>query len=124
MTSWKFFTRADEAWEAMLADLKVAERTIDIEQFIFKTDEISRRFIEVLKGKALAGVRVRMLLDAARCMAFANSSFARMLGDSGVEIRFFNPLFLMATMAAFSLSNTSCVDMSCGSFIISNINIV
>ena len=92
MTSWKFTTRAEDAWESMLADCSRAERSIDIEQFVFQDDDIGKRFIKVLLQKARAGLRVRLLLDAARSFPFSNSLRPAELKRAGAEIRFFNSI--------------------------------
>ena len=92
MTSWQFTTRAEDAWKLMLMDCAKAQKSIDIEQFIFQDDAVGRRFIEVILQKAKVGVKVRLLLDAARCYAFSNSQSAIDLKRVGVYIQFFNPI--------------------------------
>ena len=91
-TTWKFYLRSAEAWEAMLADCKEARKSIDIEQFIFEPDELGRRFFEVLKKKSKEGVKVRIICDAVGSYSFLNSHAERELKAEGVGIKFFNPI--------------------------------
>jgi len=91
-TTWKFYLRSAEAWEAMLLDCKAARKSIDIEQFIFEPDELGKRFFEVLKKKSKEGVKVRIICDAVGSYSFLNSSSEHELKAEGVEIKFFNPI--------------------------------
>ncbi len=94
-TNWKLYRFAKEAWEAMLADIEDAQRTIDIEQYIFIDDEIGNRFLDALKRKSGAGVRVRLLCDMVGSANFYLSlTRLQELQKTGVEVRFFHPIKL------------------------------
>lgn len=92
INQWEFFVRARDAWERMLADCQAATISIDLEQYIFEYDSIGSRFAHILEQKSREGVRVRLLCDAAGSFPFFNSSHARRLIESGVEVLFFNPI--------------------------------
>lgn len=92
-TYWKLYTENEEGWEAMLAACESAEKSIDLEQFIFITDDIGKRFIEVCARKASQGVKVRFIWDAAGSFTFFGSSIIEDLKNKGIELIFFKTLF-------------------------------
>lgn len=91
-SSYTLYTDAATAWEAMLTDCKQAKQSIELEQFIFSTDEIGRRFIEVCEQKAREGVRVRFLWDSAGSWSLLGTFTADDLARRGIELVFFNTL--------------------------------
>lgn len=91
-TTWQFYLKTEEAWEAMLGDISRAQASIDIEQFLFVADEIGKKFLNLLSEKAKSGVRVRLLVDYVGSFNFVNSSIARELTANGVQIRIYNPI--------------------------------
>jgi cardiolipin synthase len=89
-TTWKFYTRSADAWEAMYADCSAARESIDIEQFIFGNDAIGGRFFELLKRKSSEGVRIRITCDAVGSFGFLNSNVGDSLRAAGIDVVFFN----------------------------------
>lgn len=89
---WNFFLHSQDAWERMLDDCRNAQVSIDMEQYIFEHDDIGSRFIHILKEKARAGVRVRLLCDAAGSYNLFNSVHVTYLRAHGAEVLFFNPI--------------------------------
>jgi phosphatidylserine/phosphatidylglycerophosphate/cardiolipin synthase-like enzyme len=85
-----FFTSSHTAWDAMLTMIASAQKTIDIEQYIFENDEIGHEFLTALIEKAKAGVRVAMVLDTVGSYYFYASGIAEQMRAVGIEIRFFN----------------------------------
>jgi cardiolipin synthase len=103
MASWKFDLITREAWETMLLDCASARETIDFEQYLFVEDEIGRRFLKVLEDRARAGVRVRILLDAAGSFGmFFRDPPAELMNAGDVQVRFFNPISPWRIGSAFS----------------------
>jgi cardiolipin synthase A/B len=92
MTLWEFYLNSEQTWAAMLNDLEKAEKTIDLEQFIFQDDEVGRRFAEVLMKKAGQGLVVRLLCDTAGSLSFFTSELVSKLKEAGVEVKFFNEI--------------------------------
>lgn len=88
--SWKLYTNNPDTWQAMLALIRNARHTIDIEQFIFVDDEIGSEFIKALTEKAKAGIRVRVLLDAAGSFTLFGSAFVAELSENNIQVGFFN----------------------------------
>ena len=53
-----------EIFPAMLAAIRDAQKTINLEFYIYWDGEIGRKFAEALAEKARAGVAVKVILDA------------------------------------------------------------
>ena len=91
-TSWNFYTTNEGGWDAMLQACESAKETIDLEQFIFITNDIGNKFIEVCSRKAKQGVRVRFLWDAAGSFKFFSTETIEELRMKGIELVFFKTL--------------------------------
>jgi cardiolipin synthase len=81
----------NEIFPAMLDDIAGAGRTIDLLTFVYWKGEIGECFADALAERARAGVRVRVLLDGWGAHAI-DRSCVTMMGDAGVQIRWFRPL--------------------------------
>jgi len=81
----------DQIFPAMLDAIEQGQHTIDFLTFVYWEGDVGREFARRLAGRAAAGVRVRVLLDAlgARTM---ERSLIDVMSSSGVEIRWFRPL--------------------------------
>jgi cardiolipin synthase len=80
----------ESAFPQMEAAIAEAERCVHMIFYIFKLDETGRRFCRLLKERALAGVKVRVLLDGFGCQKTAHA-IRRELEPSGAEVRVFLP---------------------------------
>ena len=87
---WQFFWEPATAWPAMLAACQAARQSIDLEQFILEPDELGRQFLEVCAERARAGVRVRLLCDAAGSRRLWRSRWPAWLAQHGVGLAPFN----------------------------------
>ena len=65
---------------------------IDIQMYIFENDLIGRRIITALKEAAVRHVKIYILLDGLGSLSFP-SEIINELKQSGINIRFFAPLF-------------------------------
>jgi cardiolipin synthase A/B len=88
--SWEFYTNTEEAWVGMVKACEGAERSIDMETYIFVCNEIGKKFLGIMKQKAQEGVRVRLLLDMAGSYNFYKQNIQADLEKHGVQVRFFN----------------------------------
>jgi putative cardiolipin synthase len=73
---------------AVLADL--AERSIDIQYYIYDADETGNFLMERLLAAAKRGVRVRLLLDD-YLLAIDDATLAKINAQPNMEVRLFNP---------------------------------
>ncbi|MBX4197937.1 hypothetical protein KW782_01235 [Candidatus Parcubacteria bacterium] len=90
----QFYTRTRDAWDIMLQDIDHAQKTIDIEQYIFTIDVIGERFLELLQEKARQGIQIRLMLDMVGSLGFYRSPMPELLRKNGIQVRFFNPISL------------------------------
>lgn len=89
--SIEILRNGDEIFPAMLHAIAEAERSIDFLTFIYWNGEIADVFANQLATKAQAGVRVRVLLDAAGAWKLDDDLVDRMC-DAGCDVRWFRPI--------------------------------
>jgi phosphatidylserine/phosphatidylglycerophosphate/cardiolipin synthase-like enzyme len=76
------------AWERAIES---ARHTIHMEMYIVHPDRVGRRFVELLRAKAAAGVTVRVLYDWFGCGMAPWFGLFRPLVRAGADVRCFNP---------------------------------
>lgn len=86
-------TNGSETFSALIESLQNAERTIDLEYYIYRHDQIGSRIIDVLIERAKDGARIRFIRDGWASREFPRSQIVRMM-DAGIDCRtFFPPRF-------------------------------
>ncbi len=80
-----------KTYAAMLAAIGAAKQSVHLETYIFDADEIGTQFAAALSGRALAGVKVRLIYDSAGSFK-TPKAFFKAMSDSGVEVVEFNPI--------------------------------
>lgn len=86
----KFYLTGNETWQAMFSACQRAEKTIDLEQYIFSDDKIGWTLAELLMKKAKSGVKIRVLCDAVGSWSLYTSRLPWLMRKSGIEVRFVN----------------------------------
>jgi cardiolipin synthase len=84
-------TNGDLFYEAELAAIRAAKRSINLEAYIFAKGEVTGRFIEALSERARAGVKVNVVLDAIGSFTTWDS-YLKPLRDAGARVRWYQPL--------------------------------
>lgn len=79
-----------EKFRRLFADLEGAKRSIHIQYYIIKDDEIFAQMEEILKRKVKQGVEVRVLFDAMGCRTMSHKRWQR-LEEEGIETAEFFP---------------------------------
>ncbi len=83
-------------FEALLADIAAARESIHMEYYIWRSDGLGRKILEVLAQKASEGVTVRLLFDGWGSFGKISYSYRRDLKAAGIEFAYFldlaNPL--------------------------------
>lgn len=92
-TSWKLYTSNEETLASMIEACEHAKETIELEQFIFVTDEFGNKLIDVCARKAQQGVKVRFVWDAAGSFSLFGAEIIEDLKKKGIELVFFKTLF-------------------------------
>ncbi len=81
------------AYEALLAAVASARDHVHLEYYIWEPDTIGTRLRDALVERARAGVKVRMICDAAGSNGLSRT-FLRPLHEAGVAFAWFNPIQL------------------------------
>lgn len=81
----------DRIFPSMLEAIARAEKTINMESYIYWDGRTGRRFAEALAERARAGVRVRLIIDAVGSAAMSKDliSFLRI---NGVDVESYHPI--------------------------------
>jgi len=87
----RILTDAHEKYPRLFSALQKAQRTIDVEYYIFRDDETGRTLIDLLKKRVAAGVKVRFLIDGMGSLGFGHKRFADMRA-AGIACHYFSPL--------------------------------
>lgn len=84
----------DEAFfDALLADVARARRSVHFETYVWWQGEVCRRLAEALAERARAEVEVRVLLDAVGG-GDMDEELRRLMRDAGVRLVFYHPISL------------------------------
>lgn len=84
------YTEGEAKFEALIEDIRKAEKFIHIQYYIIRDDILFHRIREVLEEKVTQGVEVRILFDAMGCRS-VKKEFWKKLKDSGIRIAEFFP---------------------------------
>jgi cardiolipin synthase len=88
-----FYDQGETLYRDILEDLEKAEKSIHMEYFIWRSDELGEKIKDVLIKKAAEGVEVRILFDGVGCFRMMSRRYKRQLKKGGVQMRYFlNPL--------------------------------
>jgi cardiolipin synthase A/B len=84
-------TNGEVYYEAELEAISRARGSVNLEAYIFQKGEVAGRFVRALAERARAGVKVKLVLDAAGSFASWDSYF-RELTDAGGRVEWYHPL--------------------------------
>ncbi|HEY0406631.1 MAG TPA: phospholipase D-like domain-containing protein [Pyrinomonadaceae bacterium] len=76
-------TNGEVYYEAELAAIRAAQKSVNLEAYIFQKGEVARSFVEALTERAKSGVEVRVTLDAIGSFASWDSYFAELRAAGG-----------------------------------------
>lgn len=96
LSGFRLLTNGMEAFlmRAVLAEL--AERTLDLQYYIFRNDDTGGLLTQALIHAADRGVRVRLLVDDLNLVT-REDEVAALDSHPGIEVRIFNPFIARAT---------------------------
>jgi putative cardiolipin synthase len=89
-SGFRIITVGVDGFLARAQMINAAERTLDLQYFIFRGDETGRMLTDALLRAADRGVRVRVLVDDGDTVA-GDEQILALAGYPGVEVRVFNP---------------------------------
>src|SRR3954464_8793626 len=94
------FDQGAASFQRRLELIASAKSSIALEFFIYDVDEASRLLTQALIRKAREGVQVRILVDFSAPVFQLKPAYARLLGEAGVKVRYYN------TSAVYRLLST------------------
>ena len=80
-----YYPLGEDMWQAMLLDLKNAEKFIFMEYFIIEEGVFWNSVLEILKEKSAHGVAVCVLYDDVGCMRTLPGNYNKKLAELGIE---------------------------------------
>jgi putative cardiolipin synthase len=84
------FDQGAASFHRRLELIKSATTSVELEFFIYDVDEASRLLTQALMKKAREGVPVRILVDFSAAVFKLKPAYARLLGEAGVKVRYYN----------------------------------
>jgi cardiolipin synthase A/B len=82
-------TNGEQFYEAGLAAIAGAKRSINLEAYIFQKGRIARRYLDALTERARAGVKVNLVLDALGSFG-TSKSYCKSLIAAGGRVEFYH----------------------------------
>ncbi len=98
-TTCTYFDIGEKYFEALVEELKKAERFIFIEYFIIRQGKMWNTVFNILKDKATHGVEIRLLYDDLGCINTLPQNYKNHLEKYGIKCEVFNPIRPIATLA-------------------------
>ena len=87
--SVRIFDQGEDMFRSLLEEIDTARKSVHMEYFIWRSDELGEKFREALSKKAAEGVEVRLLFDGVGCFRMMSQSYKRKLRKAGIQIRYF-----------------------------------
>ena len=88
LNSMKIFTEGNQFFKSMINDLKKAEKTIYMEYYIFKYDELGKSILDILIQKAKEGVDIKIIADEA---GGTSRKMLRIMRKNRIDVEIFFP---------------------------------
>lgn len=84
------YNNGSEKFQALFEDLKAAKESIYIQYYIFKSDDLSKKFLDIMIDKAKEGVAVYLLVDGMGGRNLKQKDRKR-IKDAGIHFAIFFP---------------------------------
>ncbi|WP_233716770.1 phospholipase D-like domain-containing protein [Ketobacter alkanivorans] len=88
--TFQLFIEGDDLYNAMLAAIRKAQHSVQLESYIFADDNIGQVFARALVDKARQGITVKVHLDAAGSLFWVSRRLENMMRHDGVQLRWFH----------------------------------
>lgn len=90
-TKTRYLASGEITWKVLIDELNKAEHYIFLEYFIVEEGVMWDEIFRILKDKAQAGVKVRLIYDDLGCFMILPQDFSQKLELYGIECAVFNP---------------------------------
>ncbi len=86
-------------FEGLFNDFRQAQKSIHLEFFLYRDDELGEELLDILTERAQAGVEIKLLVDGFGSMFALSPQGRRSLEEAGVKVRtFLNPRNIVGAM--------------------------
>ncbi len=103
---FEFYSKGVEAYTALMAQIKRAERQIQISTYVFSSDEVAKSILTQLTQKASKGVSVKLLIDCIGSLPlYLFQGPLRELKKAGGQVAFYMPLLARPVQNYINLRN-------------------
>ena len=89
-SAFRVISAGVDGFRVRMQMIDAAQRTLDLQYYIFRGDETGRMLTDHLQHAADRGVRIRVLVDDGDTVA-GDEQILRLLASPSVEVRIFNP---------------------------------
>jgi len=90
-SSVEVLTNGESYYPAMLEAIGSAQKSVNLEAYIFKPGRVADQFLQALTERARAGVKVNVLLDGVGSF-FTRKSYFRALEEAGGRVEWYHPV--------------------------------
>ncbi len=90
MTQFEVLTNGERFYESMLEAIGGAQRSVNLECYIFQRGKIAQRFIESLASRARAGVKVNVVLDGVGSLG-TSDTYLKPVTTAGGNVAWYHP---------------------------------
>lgn len=90
-TTFEVLTNGEKFYAAELNAIRSAQRSVNLEAYIFKKGEVARQFMEALAERARAGVHVNLVLDAVGSNG-TTDGYVKPLREAGARVAWYHAL--------------------------------
>ncbi|MCM1048611.1 MAG: cardiolipin synthase [Clostridiales bacterium] len=87
-----YYPVGEKKWEAVLEELKKAEKFIFMEYFIIEEGKMWGSILNILAQKAKQGIDVRVMYDGTCAIALLPYNYPKMLEKYGIKCKMFSPV--------------------------------
>ena len=87
----EFFVNGEDKFAALKEDMRNAKKSIHIQYYIIKNDELFRSIVEILKEKVKEGVKVRILYDSMGCWKMRKKIWKQLEKEGSIQCTEFFP---------------------------------
>ena len=90
--AYKFYTTANEAWDAMYQAILEAQKSVFWEIYAIGNDEVGQKFINLLIQKAQAGLEIKIIADHLGSFSLTSAQ-QNDLRQAGIDLVIYNEVF-------------------------------
>jgi cardiolipin synthase len=104
VSSIQILRKAPPFYEALRADIQKAQRDVHIQSYIWRDDEVGKKFLDLLIGTVQRGVAVRVMIDEVGSLRLRRDYFQPLIAAGG-EFSWVNTILPLKGRYSFNLRN-------------------